>query len=476
MKIVTLDREDIAKLIEQENVDGFIGVVETAYFEFRERPYFPDNEHDVVSREKSRLELLKDFSSIANSGGGYIVIGLVPGEDVTQFNLEYVNNLKGIESEKINLKGWLDILSQYLVPRFQENFISHGFIGTDKKLFWIQIPDAKAIGCYPFIIAKDQWITENEKLLKGELYGLYFRDGSKNRQLFSAEKFQERLAEVLGKKNSDGTVQSSALEAKIDRLLALQEGTVASSPIDPEKEKKEIVQDFEDKLDQESDFFYMIAIPTEKAIIPEFWETAEESNLYNLIKKPPTLRNMGWDLNVAFSEYPKPSGEAWEIMNGNRKILQVNKTGTVAAAGTLQEFLDWGTKRDQETYKPLINAFALVEYINMYCYFLKEFFSRFAKKEIKYTVIVGFKIRTGQKFVLHFTVGTFPSSAPKPLSKSEWVFDGIDEARLAVPKAFAGEIIREIYASGFGSVEEFPHYLKKTGESWEVEEELYNKR
>lgn len=478
MKTISLTIDQITQLVDKNNIDGFIGVLESPFFEFRKKPYFPDNEHDAVSREKSRLELLKDFSSIANSGGGYIVIGLVPDVDASQFNQEYVKEVKGIEVEKTNIKGWLDILSTYLVPKFEEGFIKYGVIGTDKKLFWICVSDAKKIGCYPFMIAKDQWVTENEKLLKGELYGLYFRDGSNNRQLFSAEKFQEKMAQALSEKGKQHQAQNSGLEAKIDRLLALQVDGVRIKSIDPDAKKKEVVKNFEGKLDPDSDFFYLTAIPGKEKIIDNFWETDEEA-LYALLRKPPILRNMGWDLRAWITEYPKPSGDAWEIMNGTRKILFASKTGLVAAAGTIQEFLDWGNNQDGEPYKPLINAFALVEYIDLYFHFLKEFTTRYMQPDTEYTCIIGFKMRTGLKFSLHFTVGFLRETAPTPLAKQEWSFNQIDNSKLANPAALAANIIREIYAGGFGYIngfDGFPRYIKKDGDIWVVEEELYKKQ
>lgn len=475
MTTIRLEREQIAKLLETNNIGDFIGVIETSYFEFREKPYFPDNPNDTVSKEKSRLELIKDFSSIANSGGGYILIGLIPGEEDSQFNLEYVKEIKGVEAEKINLKGWLDILSAYLVPKFEENFIKHGVIGTDKKLFWIQIPDAKSIGCYPFVLSKDQWITENDKLLKGELYGIYFRDGSKNRQLLSAEKFQERMSQISKNMDLSENTSISTIEDKIDRLLALQESPTTTKTVDIESEEKETINNFEKKLDKDSDIFYMIAIPTEKLEINSFWDTGENS-LHSLIKNPPTLRKMGWDLNVYLTESPKPDNDTWEIMNGNRKILVVKKSGIVGASATIQEFLDWGTNRDGEVYKPIINAFALVEYIDMYCHFLKEYTAHFIRTGIKYKIIVGFRLNTNQKFKLHFTVGNFPSLAPNTLAKLRWSFDDIDSSEFLVPQMFAAKILIEVYASGFGYTGNHLQYLKKDNDIWSVDEELYIKQ
>jgi len=95
METKELNLDEIEKIIESGKPSGFLGVIETSYFEFREKPYYPDNEHNTVSREKSRLELLKDFSSVANSGGGYVVIGLKPKLDPSKFNLEFVDEVRG---------------------------------------------------------------------------------------------------------------------------------------------------------------------------------------------------------------------------------------------------------------------------------------------------------------------------------------------------------------------------------------------
>ena len=48
--------------------------------------------------------------------------------------------------------------------------------------------------------------------------------------------------------------------------------------------------------------------------------------------------------------------------------------------------------------------------------------------------------------------------------------------KLEKPQALAAFIVREIYASGFGYVDDPPEYLRKDGETWVVDEELYKKQ
>ena len=471
-----LTLREIEGIINGNDPAKFLGVIETSYFEFREKPYYPDNEYNIVSKEKSRFELLKDFSSIANSGGGYIVIGLKPKPDTSKFNLEFVEEIKGIK-EEIKLQSWLDTLSSFLTPSVQSVFLKYGSIGTDKQVFWLKIPNAKDIGCFPFILNKDQWITEDNALLKGRLLGVYFRDGASNKHLLSAEKIQELITESLAPaKDGSPPKRLASLEAKIDQILAVQGSTVVKAT-DFESNKKEIVGRFEKRLDQDSDFFYLVALPERPTPINDFWLKGENS-LYYLIKNPPTFRHMGWDLNTAISEYPEPKGEAWESTNGDRKILHIDNMGAVAVGGTIQEFLDWGLNQNNTSDVLNIHAFALVEFIASYFNFLASFSKKFVKSDLKYQVYGGFCLRISKKYKLVFSMGengkpAFLSKQSNNIIQDAWDFGVCHPMFDNQVQSFAANVVSTIYASGFGFVEENPPYLTKKDNIWVINEELY---
>ncbi|MBU0578908.1 ATP-binding protein [Patescibacteria group bacterium] len=480
METKELDLDEIEKIIESGNPSGFLGVIETSYFEFREKPYYPDNEHNTVSREKSRLELLKDFSSVANSGGGYVVIGLKPKLDPSKFNLEFVDEVKGVKQESIKLQSWLDTLSSFLTPSFQSGFLNYGFIGSkENQVFWLKVPDAKDIGCYPFILNKDQWVTEDNSLLHGRLLGVYFRDGAENKHLLSAEKIQESIAYTLsGKKGKLSEQSFSGLEAKIDQILALQ-NVSPTKTLDLESKKKDILTRFSERLDQDSDFFYLIAVPEKPVSVRDFWLKGENT-LYELIKDPPTLRHMGWDLHTAMSEYPEPKGTAWESTNGDRKIVYVDKDGVIAVGGTIQEFLDWGLNRDSTSDVLNINAFALVEFITSYFNFLTAYAKKFVQSSLNYQVYGGFSLRLNKKYRLVFTMGengkpAFFSQQSNEIDQNEWDFGVCSPIFENSTQPFAANLVSTIYASGFGYVEDSPPYLVKKEKSWVINEEAYTK-
>ena len=177
--IKNLSNEQIEKIVKDNNSNQLVGALETSYFEFREKAYLVDDKSDVDwVKYKARIELLKDFSSIANSGGGYIFIGLLPGT-VKGKPIEYVEKISAIDKKTINIERWLDILSDGFIPRFPRDEIKYGYIGKNDEVFWILISNAKDIGHYPFIITQDQWNPEEKVILKGQAYGIYSRWGKK---------------------------------------------------------------------------------------------------------------------------------------------------------------------------------------------------------------------------------------------------------------------------------------------------------
>lgn len=476
MKTKQLTLQEIDEIIKSDKPEDFVGAIEMAYFEFRELPYQTNNKHHITSKEKSRLELLKDFSSLANSGGGYIVIGLKPAIDTSKFNLEYVEEVCGVKSKDIAWQSWLDTLSSYLTPPVREAYVKHGFMGEEKQVFWLKVPDAKKIGCFPFVINKDQWVTEEDTLLKGSLYGVYFRDGASNKQVLSAEKIQGLIKQSLTEPNTP-LISTTEISTKLDQIIALH-GRVDNSTTDYEAKKNELVNLMGDKLDPDSDFFYLIAVPERPSNLSSdvFWEKGEDS-LYHLIDNPPTLRQMGWDLHTASIEHPEPKGDAWESTNGTRKIVRVDKQGVITVGGTIQEFLDWGLRGEREEGEPKINAFAMDEFILSFTNFLSAYIKKYPTSKVKYKIFGGVVLRNEKKYELAFSVGFFFGQNTTTLNKSEWHFGDFGEAAINKPSKLAGLIVFEIYASGFGFVSENPPYLKKDDEgAWVINEELYLKQ
>lgn len=472
--------EQIEKIVKDNNPARFLGAIETSYFEFREKAYLVEDKSGIDwIKYKSRIELLKDFSSTANSGGGYIFIGLLP-KTIENKRGEYVEKVLAVDKSTIDIDKWLDLLSDGLIPRFPRDKITSGYIGKNEEVFWIQIPSAKSLGYYPFIIPQDQWRPEENIVLKGQVYGIYTRDGAKNIQLINPHKFQEYISGALS-----GQISTVGIEAQINRLSGLVDKIENSQTMPPSEpptneQKKRIIEEFVNKLDPEADVFFIVATPTSTTNLKDFWDKSDNS-IHNYMKNPPILRQMGWDLSVGINEYPQPEGDSWEIMNGNRKILKVSKNGVVAAGANIQDFLDWGLRDDSKTSgKKLVNAFALVEYTNSFFLFLKTLIENgiIKKGELLYGIEMGFILKNGDKYSLVFTVNNFLPSTYGPQKKEMWQFGPYRTEDLVSSEKISGAIVQDIYASGFGFVPDFTHesYIQKIDGVVVVNEDLYRKQ
>lgn len=100
----------IAKIINSGKFSDFLGMAESVYFDAKEKPYNLDDIND-------RYEIAKDVSALANSKGGYIIIGL-KAEKIISKNVEVVKILKLIKKEEFrNYKG---AIKDYVYPKIKE--------------------------------------------------------------------------------------------------------------------------------------------------------------------------------------------------------------------------------------------------------------------------------------------------------------------------------------------------------------------
>lgn len=445
--------EQLDTLIETGNADNLLGLEECAHFEVRGHTYDTKN-IDSVKRDKAIQSLLFDVTSIANSGGGYIFIG-VDTEKKPNQRVEFISKISGVKDEFIFLDSWSSIIPDYTIPRLSFVSFKHGFIeSNDKKIFWLLVPNAVELGLYPVIVRKAKWEVKDSDLLKGNMFGLFHRDGSEN-LLESPEKIQQILSKGLAEHVDTQQVNAAQFQELLSQIEQINK--TVSTPtrykiVGPKKEKA-FLENASDKLDSKTGFFYIYAEPVPTIEVPNFRDSEYMAdNIYTHIKNPPTLRRMGWGLEVSGSDFPYPNGNSWEITNGQRKLLQVTKSGEVFGAVSIDDTLSWGTDkyRTEETDADvLVTELALIEYIYNFCSFLRSMKERVNDlKEFKLTA--GFDVPEGVK------VGLLRSERISVLmytpegtlgNHRQWKQDYPLEVE---PEEVAGELSLEIVMGGFG--------------------------
>ncbi len=110
-----------------------------------------------------------------------------------------------------------------------------------------------------------------------------------------------------------------------------------------------------------SPLFILGAAPRSKIEIPEFFR--EDNPFVKLLKDPPHLRYMGW--NMLTLDHPKiVDGQCWEVRNGDRKTIRLYRDGSfVAIAYADSTFLGWGQSEDEFFKHPRLNTLAVIEYV-----------------------------------------------------------------------------------------------------------------
>lgn len=472
-----LSLQDITGILRADKIDELVNVEETAYFECREFSYttFLD---DKAGADRNKFNLVKDIVSIANSGGGIICIGLKT-KLKTNEKTEYITEIKPVPSDHIRVQDWEDILAAYTIPIFKREWIEWVYSGDNKKIFWIKIADIRQSPDYPVLVTLAKEIEKGLSTTR-ETVGLYTRDRSVNVP-YSPERIQAFIRQGLLGNDDDSQFKYfktmlENIDAKIDKLIKENtEEDFAKYQIDLVDEYVSLATH---KLDHAKGLFFMLATPTSKKIsIDNFWEQNDKS-IYNFLKNTPHLRRHGWDLSVAMSEYPYPEGKSWEVMNGNRKIAKCDIFGRFFAAGSIDEFLDWGVedyhKNDKDTN--FINAFALVEYIDTFFHSLEVLKTNYDIVS-DYVVTAGF-VKVGANAKLLFPphiVGIFDSKSQN-IKLTTWQVKVSPEIS-SDPARIAGKLVQEMYVSGFGIAPDMDYpYLIKDDLGYRVDELLYIKK
>lgn len=446
IKTIAPTIEMIEEVITKGDPKGFLGFEETSFFEVRGQSYLTKSKESIQA-EIAKKDLSIDVSSISNSGGGYIVIGLSMKKKENTL-VEYVTKVAPVPTDHLQMDSWIRVIKNRTSSSLSFGQINHGEIGG---VFWMKIPSAKELGVYPVIVTTKQFIEG--KPISGEWFAMYKRDGDHN-QLQSVSEVEKILKKQADK--NDVLVrtiyeQNQTILERLDRVdtsIEVDGGEVTTDAF---------LEELSEKDDEPLGFFYITATPNRPVTFKNFWKKNQEDSLFDLLKNPPRLRRMGWDLGVASSEWPHPKGDSWEITNGKRKILQVSSSGEIRAAISIAHVLNWGTDNfiNKEQHDCLVNELAMIEYI--YNFFLFIFTGKpFKAIENEYTINYGFttnnKIRAGLLRAERISIANFYTPMGL-LGKTRRWKDQYDSEVL--PQVIAARMALNISNGGF-AVDDYP--------------------
>lgn len=194
----------IKSILESGNLEGFVGLLEDLHFEAKNcTPY-------DLGTEKGRYELAKDVSALANSEGGYIVIGL-HDERVTDQRTDRVRGLDLFEEAALSVTQILGVIKEYVYPALKNLEIRWVASAADsaRGLCYIHIPrqsEAKKL----FIITS---VFADSARQTGGVIGIARRVGADSTPMTAHD-----LYNLIRRGHDPQGQQLTRIEEKIDAL------------------------------------------------------------------------------------------------------------------------------------------------------------------------------------------------------------------------------------------------------------------
>jgi predicted HTH transcriptional regulator len=197
----------IESILKSKKLEDFIGVEESLEFEVKNSsPY-------DFSSPGDRYELAKDVSSLANSKGGYIIIGLKT-DPLQERKSDIVSELDLIKKEDFNSAIYSGVIKDNIFPNIEK--IDVGWVEDDSKtgfgIGYIYIPiqnDNKK-----YFITKN--IIEDNEKIKNIVFGVSERkDGD------SIPLNEDKIYKTLQSGKSSVSERLTSIEGSINKLFSL---------------------------------------------------------------------------------------------------------------------------------------------------------------------------------------------------------------------------------------------------------------
>jgi hypothetical protein len=168
------DEQRLWALIRAGLPQGLIGCPESHWLDAKREPY-------VLSGPLGRLELAKDVSAFANSGGGLLVLGLAT---TTVDGVDVVSRVRPIPRARLSAQSYRSVLRTAIYPRLQGLEIVVVSLEDDAAVVGIRIP-RQPVTNLPFIVRGMPGMRDRK--IEGAYWGIFRRQGDESVPIDAAQ-------------------------------------------------------------------------------------------------------------------------------------------------------------------------------------------------------------------------------------------------------------------------------------------------
>lgn len=327
---------------------SLIGTPESDVMEFKSQPYGLD-------QPRHKLELAKDLSALANSGGGVIVLGARTERDPRQ-EIDTVISISEIPRALVPLGAIQQVAADYIYPPLTVQCAWWEGDDADKGLASIRVErqdDSEKL----FVVIQGQ-DADGEPVRNS--IGVFQRQGAAVRAIRPALLYEHIR---LGRQVRRGTTPGIAGEAGPPSSVVVGRRRTIALPTPEEQLESDLqVSEIPDAL------LIVQAYPKQETEV-RWLVSGSMDRARAIIGSPPSVRRNGFNLDFAGDIESLPGG-------GLRKVSTETAALSVLPSGlsTLcvgYRYLGWAMDKPERP-PGLINSLALIEFVTEFCLFYLE--------------------------------------------------------------------------------------------------------
>lgn len=455
-----LEPHDVAAILDRGTFDELIGNVEHEGLECKSGFY------DLKS-QRGRIELAKDVSALANSHGGYLLIGVSTEKDPLH-QLDQIIRVSSFERSGLDPDQHRSIIGTLVYPPIR-----------GLRIEWH--PDAKATsrGIASIFVPTDcgdeqpYLVTESaidSSRVTGKMLG-FFERVSDDSLPTSVQVLQERLKAGIRNKEVGRRLEN------IESLLAQRpspESQSGMAPIGSEEILRRAAQAKIAAQMEDTPSFFLAAAPQQHAVFPNLF-SSRQSNEARAIDNPPKYRDMGFDLDGGHAHQMVRGQLIRRVANG-RKSLELWRDGALIFVGRGDtHFLGWASRPSEDNL--YINNFVLAEAVSLFFTLIVQVFAFAVPTPKEIAVWLGFtraaESITSYELSSHRIAVPFGPMSGNKIPSEDKTFDLVFRLDGAVPEVEALELLRKIY-HWFGFTDEEMPYVDRSSDPHRVNRNMFS--
>lgn len=452
--------DEVAAILHQGAFDQLIGSYEHEGFECKSGFYDLRSQH-------GRIELAKDVSALANSRGGYLLIGIATAKDPLH-QLDEVVSVSCFERAAFDLDQHRSIIGNLIYPSIRGLRVEwhQQEKSTSRGIASIFVP-ADCGEEQPYLVTDS--IVDSSRVT-GKLLG-FFERVSDDSLPTSVQALRERLKEGIRSKEISRRLEN------IESLLA-QRPILESQPVTPPIKEEELVKRAAHaKLAaqmEDAPSFFLAAAPRPHSEFPKLF-SSRESNEAKVIDHPPKYRDMGFDLDCG-QFHQMVNGQLIRRVSNGRKSLELWRDGALIFVGRADtHFLGWAARPSEDNL--YINNFVLTEIVSLFLTLVVQVFVFAVPIPKEVAVWLGFTPTlasiTSCELSNHRIAAPFGPMSGNKMAVEDTTFDSVLRLDGAVPEVEALRLLEKIY-HWFGFTDDTIPYVDRSSDPHRVNRKMFS--